>query len=142
MSACQRARRALQQLGAVIGLGALAALSAGCAVGVAGDADYPPGDYPPGDYPVGAYDDYPPDAYIATADPYYFDGHASYWYGNRWYYRDGGHWAHYDHEPPALYQRRIQAAPARHSYEPYRGHAPARQSASHGGGRGGGHGHR
>jgi hypothetical protein len=120
----------------VLGLGALAALSSGCAVGVAGDADYPPGDYPPGEYPVGAYDNYPPDAYIATADPYYFDGHASYWYGNRWYYRDGGHWAHYDHEPPALYQRRIQAAPARRSYESYRGHAPSARPASHGGGHG------
>jgi hypothetical protein len=134
MNARARVRRALLSVGAVLGLGALAALSAGCTVGVVGDANYPPGEYP-----VGAYDDYPPDAYIATADPFYFDGHASYWYGNRWYYRDGGHWAHYDHEPPALYQRRIQAPPARRSYESYRGHA-ARPSPSRGGGHGG-HGH-
>jgi hypothetical protein len=132
-----RTMHALQLLGAGLCLGALAALSAGCAVGVAGDADYPPGDYPPGEYPVGAYDDYPPDAYIATATPFYFDGHAAYWYRDRWYYRDGGRWGHYDHEPPALYQRRIQAAPARRSYESYRGHAAAHSSFH-----GGGHGHR
>jgi hypothetical protein len=125
----------------VLGLGALAALSAACTVGVAAGPGYPPGDYPPGEYPVGAYDDYPPDAYIATVDPYYFDGHASYWYGNRWYYRDGGHWAHYDHEPSVLYQRRIQAPPARRSYESYHGHA-ARPAPSRGGGHGAGHGHR
>jgi hypothetical protein len=123
----------LRALACALTFGALAGTSAGCTVGVAG-ADYPPGDYPPG-----AYDDYPPDAYIATAEPVYFDGHASYWYGNRWYYRDGGRWNHYDHEPPALYQRRVAAPVVRRSYEPYRGHAAARPSA-HGGG--GGHGHR
>ncbi len=107
---------------------AVTVLGSGCSVGVVGDADYPPG----------AYDDYPPDAYIATADPYYFDGRATYWYGNRWYYRDGNRWGHYDHEPPALYQHRMQAPPARRSYEPYRGHAaPARGVSRGGGGRGG-----
>jgi hypothetical protein len=126
---------ALRALACALTLGALAATSAGCAVG----ADYPPGDYPPGEYPVGAYDNYPPDAYIATAEPVYFDGHASYWYGNRWYYRDGGHWNHYDHEPAGLYRRRMAAPIMRRSYEPYRGHAVAHPSA-HGGG--GGHGRR
>ena len=131
---------ALRTLAGALGLGALAALSAGCTVGLAG-ADYPPGDYPPGEYPVGAYDDYPPDAYIATAEPVYFDGHASYWYGNRWYYRDGGRWNHYDREPAGLYQRRTAAPIVRRSYEPYHGHAIAHPSA-HGGHSAGGHGHR
>ncbi len=106
---------------------ASALFGAGCSVGVVGDADYPDG----------YYGDYPPDAYIATADPFYFEGHATYWYGGRWYYRDGNRWAHYDHEPAALYQHRLQAPPARRSYEPYRGHAPARGGGFHGGGRGG-----
>ena len=127
---------ALRALAYALGLGGLAAASAGCAVGVAG-ADYPPGDYPPGAYPVGAYDNYPPDAYIATTEPVYFDGHASYWYGNRWYYRDGGGWNHYDREPAGLYQRRMGGPIVRRSYEPYRGHA-----AGGSGFRGGGHGHR
>jgi hypothetical protein len=129
---------ALRALGCALTLGALAATSGGCAVGLAG-ADYPPGDYPPGEYPVGAYDNYPPDAYIATAEPVYFDGHASYWYGNRWYYRDGGRWNHYDREPAGLYQRRTSAPIVRRSYEPYRGHAAGHVSVHAGGG---GHGHR
>jgi hypothetical protein len=129
---------ALRALAGVLTLGALATTSAGCAMGVT-DADYPPGDYPPGEYPAGAYDNYPPDAFIATAEPVYFDGHASYWYGNRWYYRDGGRWTHYDREPAGLNQRRTAAPIVRRSYEPYRGHAVAHPSV-HGGGRG--HGHR
>jgi hypothetical protein len=61
--------------------------------------------------------DYPPDAYIATTEPFYFDGRPTYYYGGRWYYRDGAHWGHYDREPPALYQRRMQRAPVRRNYE-------------------------
>jgi hypothetical protein len=122
---------AVRVLACALSLGALAATSAGCTVGVA-DADYPPGDYPPG-----AYDDYPPDAYIATAEPVYFEGHATYFYGNRWYYRDGGRWNHYDREPAGLRERRAAAPVVRRSYEPYRGHAVAHPSV-HGGG--GGHG--
>lgn len=78
-------------------------LTTGCLIGEPGPAYYS--------------DDYPPDAYIATTDPYYFDGHATYWYGGRWYYRDGRSWRHYDHEPPALYQRRVQGPPVRRHYE-------------------------
>ncbi|HEX4404083.1 MAG TPA: hypothetical protein VH560_04595 [Polyangia bacterium] len=63
---------------------------------------------------------YPSDSYIATTEPVYYDGRATYWYGGAWYYRDGGGWRHYDHEPPALYQRRVQVAPARRNYEPQR----------------------
>jgi len=66
------------------------------------------------------YSDYPPDAFVATAEPVYYEGHATYWYGGRWYYRDGRGWNHYESEPPALYQRRAQAAPARRNYEPAR----------------------
>jgi hypothetical protein len=116
---------ALRALACASSLGALAATSAGCAVGV-DDADYPPG----------AYDDYPPDAYIATAEPVYFEGHATYFYGNRWYYRDGSRWNHYDREPAGLAQRRSAAPMVRRSYEPGRVHAAARPSARGGGGRG------
>ncbi len=123
-----------RRLGCWGALVALAVASAACDVGVAA------GGYPPGEYPPGYYDDYPPDEFIATTEPVYFDGHASYWYGDRWYYRDGGRWNHYDHEPPALYSRRNAAPIVRRTYEPYRGHAVARPRMSGGGGgyRGGG----
>ncbi len=71
-------------------------------------------------YPGIAIDAYPPDGYIATTEPIYYEGRANYWYGGSWYYRDGDHWGHYDREPPALQQRRMQAAPVRRSYEPAR----------------------
>jgi hypothetical protein len=106
-----------------LALGALALAGSACGVGVEAD------------YPDGAYYDYPPDAYIATTDPIYFDGHASYWYGNRWYYRDGGRWNHYDHEPPGLAQRRFAAPPVRHNYERFNGHVGGHVG---GGGHGGG----
>jgi hypothetical protein len=82
--------------------------------------------------------DYPPDSYIATTEPVYYDGRASYWYGGRWYYRDGGGWRHYDHEPSALYSRRVQAAPVRRNFEPARGGGGWRGGAPAGGARGGG----
>jgi hypothetical protein len=89
------------------------------------------------DYPDGAYGDYPPDAYIATTEPFYYDGYASYWYGGRWYYRGGGgRWNHYDREPAALAQRRMQgAAVRRRNYEPSGGRPAGRPSR----GRSGGH---
>ena len=75
------------------------------------------------DYPGGDYLDYPPDAYIATTEPWYFDGQACYWYGGMWYYRSGGGWGHYNHEPAALRARRQQGGgQARHSYESSGGH--------------------
>lgn len=70
-------------------------------------------------YPENAYVDgnYPPADYIATMQPVYFEGHASYWYNNRWYYRDGGHWGHYDREPAGLAAHRAQfTAGARVNY--------------------------
>ena len=94
------------------------------------------------DYPAGYYDDYPPDAYIATTEPFYYEGHPTYWYGGRWYFRDGARWQRYDREPSALYQRRVQAAPMRRAYEPSRMGRPmprpavrARPAVRPGGGR-------
>ena len=81
-------------------------------------------------YPTAGYystSDYPPDEYIATTEPVYFEGHASYWYGGQWYYRDGGgRWGHYDREPGYLYQRRMAAPPARRGYETHSRGAPSR----------------
>jgi hypothetical protein len=74
-------------------------------------------------------DEYPPDAFVATTEPVYFEGHAAYWYGGFWYYRDGNRWSHYDREPPELYQRRVRTPPARHNYEPSAGHATGRAAA-------------
>ena len=72
--------------------------------------------------------DYPPEAFIATTEPVYFEGHAAYWYGNSWYYRDGDHWNHYNREPQALHQRRMQAPPQQRTYGPPRGRpAPVAQ---------------
>ena len=45
---------------------------------------------------------FPPAAFIATATPVYFEGHAAYWWGNRWYYRDGAAWRFYHDEPGYL----------------------------------------
>jgi hypothetical protein len=44
----------------------------------------------------------PPSWFIGTATPYYYQGRASYWYENRWYYRDGRHWRYYEREPYEL----------------------------------------
>jgi hypothetical protein len=70
--------------------------------------------------PVGpevGVDVYPPGAFIATASPVYFEGRAAYWYGNRWWYRDGGAWRFYGNEPAYLrsYRARVPA-PARQYY--------------------------
>ena len=83
-------------------------------------------------YPGNYYGDYPPAAYIATTDPYYFDGQAAYWYNNRWFYRNGNGWGGYAHEPAGLAVRRSQGGPARVNY--------GRNAAPRGGGgaRGGG----
>ena len=49
---------------------------------------------------------FPPAWFIATAPPVYYEGHAAYWYGNRWYYRDGGSWRSYNNEPDHLREYR------------------------------------
>lgn len=48
----------------------------------------------------------PPAVYLATAVPVYFEGRATYWYRDRWYYRDGPHWRHHVHEPVYLREHR------------------------------------
>lgn len=64
----------------------------------------------------------PPPEYIATTEPVYYEGHAAYWYGDRWYWHDEhGAWQHYDHEPAFLADRRMHSPPARRSYEQPRG---------------------
>jgi hypothetical protein len=44
----------------------------------------------------------PPAEYLATAEPVYYEGHPAYWYGNRWYYRNGAAWGYYHDEPGFL----------------------------------------
>lgn len=48
----------------------------------------------------------PPGWFIATTRPQYHDGHAAYWYNNRWVYRDGRQWRQYREEPRELRDRR------------------------------------
>jgi hypothetical protein len=113
--------RMLREMACAVTLGAVVVVSAGCGVEVGPD------------YPVGAYGYYPSDGFIATTEPFYYEGRAAYWYGGRWNYRTGGGWGHYDREPSALYQRRMQGAPGRRTYESHGG------GRSAGGGRSGGH---
>jgi hypothetical protein len=39
---------------------------------------------------------------VATDTPVYYNGYASYWYGDRWYYRNRGVWYEYRTEPRYL----------------------------------------
>ena len=50
----------------------------------------------------------PPAWFIATNQPEYYEGHASYWYGNRWHYREGRTWHTYREEPSVLRERRTR----------------------------------
>jgi hypothetical protein len=61
---------------------------------------------------------FPPAAYIATAAPVYFEGRPAYWWGGRWYYREGRDWRYYHEEPVFLRERREHERwePARHYY--------------------------
>ena len=56
----------------------------------------------------------PPAAWVATAAPVYYEGRPRYWYGNRWYYREGAAWRYYNEEPVYL---REYHHPYRHYYE-------------------------
>jgi len=60
---------------------------------------------------------YPSAGYEVTAQPVYYEGHASYWYGGRWVYRDGPRWNYYRSEPQYLGVRRGYAGPQRRVYE-------------------------
>ena len=69
--------------------------------------------------PVGAgveIEIFPPAVFVATAAPVYFEGHAAYWYRNRWYYRDGRAWRAYRDEPRFLREYRFRHEPERHFY--------------------------
>lgn len=67
---------------------------------------------------------FPPVAFRATSRPVYYDGHAAYWYGNRWYYQERGEWQYYREEPIHLRAYRSNRAPQRQHYERrhHRGH--------------------
>jgi hypothetical protein len=60
---------------------------------------------------------YPPASYVVTAQPVYYEGHASYWYGGRWVYRDGASWNYYRTEPQYLGARRGYVGSPRRVYE-------------------------
>ncbi len=69
---------------------------------------------------------YPPNAYVATAAPVYYDGYPNYWWGGRWYGRYGGGWHAYREEPEYLRSYRTHwASPPRANYGrgQYYGHA-------------------
>lgn len=87
----------------------LAALFSSCygTVGVVGDVD--PGYYPP-------------PAYIATTPPVYYGGYPSYWYGNRWYRREGARWRAYREEPRFLRDYRSHGPLPRAYYGRGHGH--------------------
>jgi hypothetical protein len=55
----------------------------------------------------------PPDAYIATTRPVYYQNRATYRYQNRWHYRDHRGWHTYRTEPRYLRNHR---QPQRHYY--------------------------
>jgi hypothetical protein len=48
----------------------------------------------------------PPDAYVATTQPEYFEGRPVYFYNGNWYYRDTHGWNYYRTEPAYLHDRR------------------------------------
>ena len=58
----------------------------------------------------------PPAFFIATTRPVYYQGHANYWYGNSWRYRDGRTWRTYRTEPQYLREYRGRYQPQRHYY--------------------------
>jgi hypothetical protein len=95
---------------------------------------------------AGCYDDfygdpayYPPDSYLATEDPIYYEGQAVYFYGGLWYYRNGGAWSYYRSEP--AYLRQYRAAHPGYGARG-RGARGVVRGGSRGGFRGGGHGGR
>ena len=48
----------------------------------------------------------PPDAYVASYAPIYYNGFAHYWWHTHWYYRDHGAWHWWTTEPVFLHQHR------------------------------------
>jgi hypothetical protein len=58
----------------------------------------------------------PPAYYVATTTPVYYEGHATYWYGNSWRYRDGRTWRSYPREPQYLRDYRSHHESQHHYY--------------------------
>ncbi len=61
-----------------------------------------------------------------------YEGHPTYFSGNRWWYRDSGRWTYYRSEPEGLARQRayVQRAPAARREEPRREErAPERSEA-------------
>jgi hypothetical protein len=58
----------------------------------------------------------PPAWFIATTQPVYYEGHASYWYGGQWHYRQGRNWRTYREEPRYLRDHRGHQNPGRRDY--------------------------
>ncbi len=65
---------------------------------------------------------FPPVTFRATTRPVYYEGRAAYWYGNRWYYRDGREWRYYREEPEHLRNYRNNRGHVRQNYEGGRHH--------------------
>src|SRR5580698_4891279 len=59
---------------------------------------------------------FPTPEFIATSEPVVYAGHAAYFFGGRWYYRDGNAWRYYRNEPPELRDHRMHHEPDRHLY--------------------------
>jgi hypothetical protein len=73
---------------------------------------------------------FPPSSFVAVNTPVYYEGHATYWYGNQWYYRDGRQWRAYHQEPVYLHEYRGRHMAAQYHYEPSR-HGGYRQDEHH-----------
>jgi len=88
-------------------------------------------------------DDAPDDAYIASLEPEYFDGHSTYWYHGAWRYQVNGRWNAYRSEPAQLHQARLRNnAGGASSFRKSTSHGSSHGSFSGGGhssGGGGGH---
>jgi hypothetical protein len=54
---------------------------------------------------------YPNAAYVAAAQPVYYNGVPHYWLRDRWYYRHGTGWASHRQEPRSLREYRFRARP-------------------------------
>lgn len=77
----------------------------------------------------------PPEAYIATVQPEYYEGRPVYYYNNYWYYRDrGNRWGYYRVEPGWLRQRRAYWVDRGYAYyRPEYWHRPYRDGYVRGG---------
>jgi hypothetical protein len=56
----------------------------------------------------------PPAEVIATLTPVYHEGHAVYWWNNRWHYRGANGWGYYEH--PGFLREHAHYVPVYHHY--------------------------